>query len=270
MESPQAVKKQYTISAVSFTIRFLIPMFWGIAAFTFFVNSPAEIGNQFIGDNAMDDAGLYAMPVFLGQILPTGLLGLIVAAMIAAFMSTHDSYLLCWSSVLTQDVVAPIAKQVSDKDLTNANRITLTRVFIVLIGAFIWGWGLFYEGSDSIWNYMVITGSIYATGAIVVLFGGLYWKRASSTGALVALFAGATAILGLEPVRHFLIEGLGTLADLDTAYWKSTITSSMVGLFSLGLTTVLFIAVSLVFPDRVKGETNSEKTATNYEGSKDA
>jgi len=270
MESPKAVKKQYTISAISFTIRFLIPMFWGIAAFTFFVNSPSDIGNQFIGDNAMDDAGLYAMPVFLGQILPTGLLGLIVAAMIAAFMSTHDSYLLCWSSVLTQDVVAPIAKQVSDKDLTNANRITLTRVFIVLIGAFIWGWGLFYEGSDSIWNYMVITGSIYATGAIVVLFGGLYWKRASSTGALVALFAGSTAILGLEPVRHFLIEGLGTLAGLETTYWKSTITSSMVGLFSLGLTTILFIAVSLVFPDQVRGEANSEKTAINNEGSNDA
>ncbi len=250
MESPEAVRKQYTVSAISFTIRFLIPMFWGIAAYTFFANSSQEIASLFVGDHAINDAGLYAMPAFLGQVLPTGLLGLIVAAMIAAFMSTHDSYLLCWSSVLTQDVVAPIAQSVANQHLSNKSRITLTRIFIVLIGAFIWGWGLFYEGSDSIWNYMVITGSIYATGAIVVLVGGLYWKRASSAGAMVALLTGASAILGLEPVRHFLIENIGKSVELDVDYWKVSITSSVVGLFSLGLTTVLFIATSIIFPDK--------------------
>ncbi len=249
MESPQAVKKQYTISAISFTIRFLIPMFWGIAAFTYFTNSSPDIASMFIGEEAIKDAGLYAMPAFLGQVLPTGLLGLIVAAMIAAFMSTHDSYLLCWSSVLTQDVVAPVARACCQKDLSNQKRITLTRIFIVLIGAFIWGWGLFYEGSDKIWDYMVITGSIYATGAIVVLFGGLYWKSASRAGALSALIVGASAVLGLEPVRLLVIESIAALANLDADYWKLNITSSVVGLFSLGLTTVLFILVSLIFPD---------------------
>ena len=34
-------------------------------------------------------------------------IGLIGAGLLAAFMSTHDSYLLCWASVLTHDVVAP-------------------------------------------------------------------------------------------------------------------------------------------------------------------
>ena len=254
MESPQAVKKQYTISAISFTIRFLIPMFWGIAAYTYFANSSQEITKMFIGEEAIQDAGLYAMPAFMGQILPTGLLGLIVAAMIAAFMSTHDSYLLCWSSVLTQDVVAPIVRSVASQDLCNKKRITLTRIFIVLIGAFIWGWGLFYEGSDSIWNYMVITGSIYATGAIVVLVGGLYWERASSAGAMVALITGASALLGLEPVRNFLIENAGGAIGLDAVYWKANITSSLVGLFSLGLTTFLFVTISMLFPDPTTDE----------------
>ena len=53
---------------------------------------------------------LYAMPLFLGRILPAGVVGVITAGMVAAFMSTHDSYLLCWSSVITQDVVAPLAE----------------------------------------------------------------------------------------------------------------------------------------------------------------
>lgn len=246
MESPKAVKQQYTVSAISFTIRFLIPMFWGIAAYTFFTNSTPEIASLFIGEDAIPDAGLYAMPAFLSQVLPTGLLGLIVAAMIAAFMSTHDSYLLCWSSVLTQDVVAPL----SIGELSNQRRIFLTRVFIVLIGAFIWGWGLFYEGSDSIWDYMVITGSIYFTGAIVILVGGLYWKRASRAGAMAALLAGATAILGLEPVRHACIDVFAGFLTFDAPKMKQELTSSIVGLFSLGLTTSLFVIVSLCKPDR--------------------
>ena len=36
--------------------------------------------------------------------------------MIAAFMSTHDTFILCWSSVLTEDVVNPMkSKKMSDK-----------------------------------------------------------------------------------------------------------------------------------------------------------
>ena len=101
---------------------------------------------------------------------------------------------------------------------------------------------------------MVITGSIYATGAIVVLVGGLYWERASSAGAMVALITGASALLGLEPVRNFLIENAGGAIGLDTVYWKANITSSIVGLFSLGLTTFLFVTISMLFPDPTTGE----------------
>ncbi len=245
MESPAAVRKQLSISAVSFVMRFLIPMFWGIAAFTWFSRIHPELSGIFIGDSKIDDAGLYALPVFLSQILPTGILGLVVAAMIAAFMSTHDSYLLCWSSVLTQDVVAPLRK----KSLSNESRILLTRVFIVLIGAFIWGWGLFYKGSDRIWDYMVITGSIYFTGAFVVMVGGLYWKGASRSGAIAGLLAGASAVLGMEPIRVSLVEFVCSVTGQNTAQWLAAITSSVVGLCSLGLTAVLFVVVSLMTPD---------------------
>jgi SSS family solute:Na+ symporter len=133
--------------------------------------------------------------------------------MIAAFMSTHDSYLLCWSSVLVQDVIAPLSR----RPLTTERRVTITRVLIVVIGIYIWIWGLFYTGSDDIWDYMAITGAIYSTGAFAVLVGGLYWPRASSTGAFCALLAGCTAILGLQPVRQTLGRAL-----LAAAGWPAT------------------------------------------------
>ena len=135
------------------------------------------------------------MPIFLGRILPVGIIGIITAAMIAAFMSTHDSYLLCWSSVITQDIIVPLSR----RDLSNAVRIRLTRILIVLIGAYILYWGLVYKGKDDIWDYLVVTGAVYFTGAFALLIGGLYWKRASSTGAVLALLCGFFAIFGLDP-----------------------------------------------------------------------
>jgi len=253
MESPEAVKKQYVLSSVSFTIRFLIPMFWGIAAYTFVTQLHPEQTSLFLGDNAIDDAGLYAMPAFLGQLLPIGILGLITAAMIAAFMSTHDSYLLCWSSVITQDVVAPLRQT----PMSTAARIKLTRVCIVLIGIFIWAWGLFYEGSDRIWDYMIITGAIYFTGALVLLAGGLYWQQASRAGAMLGLIFGASAILGLEPIRISLINLGCFIFDANAIYWLEAITSSVVGLTSIGLTLIAFILGSLIWPDPKQYQTTN-------------
>jgi SSS family solute:Na+ symporter len=172
-------------------------------------------------------------------------LGIITAAMIAAFMSTHDSYLLCWSSVITQDVVAPLRQA----PMSTAARIKLTRICIVLIGIFIWAWGLFYNGSDRIWDYMIITGAIYFTGALVLLAGGLYWKQASRVGAMLGLIFGASAILGLEPIRISLVNLSCFLLNADAPYWLNAITSSVVGLISIALTLIAFITGSLIWPD---------------------
>ena len=45
------------------------------------------------------------------EMLPVGVLGLLTAAMLAAFMSTHDSYLLCWASVIARDILAPLSAE---------------------------------------------------------------------------------------------------------------------------------------------------------------
>ena len=243
MESPKVVKRQYMFTSVSYLIRFLIPYFWGIAAFVF-ITKDAAFNSLFfpagypppeslpVGVEAVDN--LYGMPFFLGKILPAGLIGLVTAGMLAAFMSTHDSYLLCWSASLTQDVVAPIARS-AGRPLSSKKKVALSRIFIVLIGGFVLYWGLFYKGSEDIWDYMAVTGAIYFTGAFALLLGGLYWKRASSTGAFVALIGGLGAIVGLTPVQDFLgIE----------------LSSAIVGLLSVIGTIVLMILGSLLFPDR--------------------
>jgi len=208
MESTTALKRQYTWSSISFAIRMIIPNLLGVCAFVFVMTKSPDLQAVFFPEEADVKAvdNLYAMPIFLGRIIPAGLIGLITAAMIAAFMSTHDGYLLCWSTVITQDIIAPLFKE----RLDNPTRIKITRVLIVLIGLYILYWGLIYTGEEDIWDYMAVTGAIYFTGAFSLLFGGLYWHRASSTGAVLALLVGITAVLGLGPVQkavHTFIPG---------------------------------------------------------------
>ena len=83
MESAKVVKRQYMFTSVSYLIRFLIPYFWGIAAFVF-ITKDAAFNSLFFpagypatdslpaGVEAVND--LYGMPFFLGKILPAGLI----------------------------------------------------------------------------------------------------------------------------------------------------------------------------------------------------
>jgi solute:Na+ symporter, SSS family len=180
-----------------------------------------------------------AMPLFLAKIIPSGLLGLVMAGMVAAFMSTHDSYLLCWSGVITQDVVAPLLK----KDLTNRQRILITRVAIVATGVMLLTWGLWYEVSSDLWQYMAVTGTVYLAGVFPVVVGGLYWSRSSSVGAYIALLGGLTGILGLDPCIRFLN---AQLLEIGSGI---TLGGNAMMLMTFAFSLLGFVVGSLLFPD---------------------
>jgi len=218
MKNSEIVKKQYLWSSISFLVRFMVPCFIGICAVVYY---------QDISD--MDTLTL--MPQYLATILPVGLLGLVTAGMLSAFMSTHDSYLLCWSTIITNDIIEPIyGKKISSK-----NKINISRFIILLLGIYILYWGLFYEGNDSIWSYLSITGAIYFSGAITVLISGLYWHKSSKLGAIGALLGGLSALFGLEPIRNYL---------------SIVLLPEQIGLLSLFFSATIMIFGSLLFPDR--------------------
>jgi len=253
-KSTGIVRRIYTLSSVGFLIRFLIPYFFGICALVFIANNPA-LKETFLSPEgrANSDLSLTAMPFYLSQILPAGFIGIICAGMLAAFMSTHDSYLLCWSSVLTQDVVAPWFK----RDLSSKTRLLLTRIFIVAIGLFILVWGLWYPLKQDLWDYMAISGAIYSIGGFALLAFGLYWKRASRVGAYLALLCGFLAILGLSAMQQLCAPVLNPIK----AWFKieGDISSAVIGLFVLCLAIVLMIVGSLLFPDKRLNRYHAER-----------
>lgn len=240
VKTPEIARKLYLCSTIPFLARRSLPVLWGIGAFAFFHSHPG-LNEQFqtaiaAGGDINTQA---AMPLFLAKIIPSGLLGLVTAGMVAAFMSTHDSYLLCWSGVITQDVVAPLMKN----GLTEKQRILTTRVAIVATGIMLLVWGLWYEVSSNLWQYMAVTGTVYLAGVFPVVIGGLYWSRSSSAGAYIALLGGLTGIMALVPCTEFLNK------QIARAGFDLVLRSEHVMLGSFAFSLLGFIVGSLLLPD---------------------
>jgi len=168
--------QMYRWSSLTWMGRAIVPMFWGCAALALFGVTH--------DDPALGTLG--AMPRMLAQVVPVGIIGILVAGMLAAFMSTHDSYLLAWSSVLTQDVIAPLCRG----ELSQKARLAITRFLIILIGIFLLVWGLWYKLPGTMWDYLATTGTMYLSGTLALMVCGMYWKRANVTGAYCAIALG--------------------------------------------------------------------------------
>ncbi|MFH1943466.1 MAG: sodium:solute symporter family protein, partial [bacterium] len=233
-KTPKTAKRLFLWSTISYMARRGIPMLWGVGAFIFISQTP-KLLSAFQGADALNSQ--YGMPIFMAKVLPSGLIGILAAGMLAAFMSTHDSYLLSWSSVITQDIIAPLKKNTfSDKA-----RLFTMRICIVAIGLFLLLWGLWFEAPVSLWNYMAVTGTIYLAGAFTVIVAGLYWKKASKTGAMIALLAGLLAILGIGPWTQG-----------DAVPWY--LTDKFIGVMTFVIAFLGMVLGSLLFPDKVRKE----------------
>jgi len=126
------------------------------------------------------------VPTALGQILPVGILGLFAAVMLAAAISTDDTYLHSWGSIFIQDVVLPFRK----KGFTPRQHMWLLRFSIFMVAAIVFTWSLWFKQVEYIWMYFSVTGAIFIGGGGAVLIGGLYWKRGSTAGAWGGMIVG--------------------------------------------------------------------------------
>jgi SSS family solute:Na+ symporter len=174
-----------------------------------------------------EELGLVAMPWMLAKVLPTGLLGLMMAGMLAASVSTYAGYFLGWASIISQDVVAPSL----GRTLSGPASLRLTRITIAALTAFIMVWGLVYEVPGPAYFYLQVTANLFMAPTLITVVAGLYWKRASSTGAMLAFLLGAAASLG------YLLPGVGlSVATAGNLSWALAAAGLGIG--------------SLLFPDR--------------------
>jgi len=183
-ENPEVGRKVFLYTGITLAGRYMIPMFWGVAALAMFGPSLQST---------------IAMPRLLATVVPSGLLGLMVAGMLAASMSTYSAYMLAWSSVATRDIIGPLRSG----ELDGRTTILLTRAITAGIGVFILVFGLWYEVPATTFQYTAITGAMYAAGAFGCVAAGLYWKKANVVGAYTALGLGAVAPIAFLVLDQF-------------------------------------------------------------------
>ena len=174
-----------------------------------------------------EDIGLVAMPWMLARTLPTGLLGLVLAGMLAASVSTYAGYFLGWSAILAQDVVGPLVPG----GLSDAARLRLTRLTVIALALFVLVWSLVYKVPGPAYFYLQVTANLFMAPTLLTVVAGLYWPRASAVGAVLAFLLGAGASLAyLVPNLHVGVAAAGNL--------------------SWGLALAGLVLGSLVFPSR--------------------
>lgn len=204
-ESPEVGRKVFLYTGITLAGRYMIPMFWGVAALALYGPSLNPTT---------------AMPRLLGAVVPSGFLGLMIAGMLAASMSTYSAYMLAWSSVATRDIIAPLSK----REFSEKTTILLSRIISTLIGIFILVFGLYYELPATAFQYIAITGAMYAAGAFGCVAFGLYWKRANIVGAYCSLLFGAVAPIGfliLEQMKGIIPQSLQFLIDVNVSGFLS-------------------------------------------------
>ncbi|RMH61068.1 MAG: sodium transporter [Bacteroidetes bacterium] len=173
----------------------------------------------------------YVFPTMMFDLLPVGLRGLVITALIAAIMSSVDSTLNAASTLVTMDFMKKLRPQADRKTLVWTGRVT-TFVFMVFAAA----WAPQIVKFPTIWQYLQEVLSYIAPPVVACFVVGIFWKRATGTGAFAGLAGGHLVGLGLFYLR--------SIQDLPAFQFQFLYISVVLFVVSV----ILIVAVSLITP----------------------
>jgi SSS family solute:Na+ symporter len=153
-----------------------------------------------------------AFATIVTGLLPAGLRGLVLAAALAAMMSTASGALIACSTVAQNDILR--------RGGVGANRIATLAlgVLVILIAIIV----------DDVVAALTVAYNLLVGGLLVAIIGGLLWKRGTRVGAMASMIAGAATVIACMLT-------FGLLAD-EPIY------------FGLLASLVVYVVVSLATP----------------------
>lgn len=166
------------------------------------------------------------------EMLPVGLLGLVLAGLISAILSSVDSTLNSSSTLVVMDFVQPYKKGLTDTDMAKYGR--LVTLVLTIIAAL---WAPQIANFKGLWDYLQQMFSIVVPPIVVIFLVGIFFKRGNGHGAFWTLILG-TAI----GVTLFVLE------QFDSWHVHYTIN---VGIL-IGLSTIVFLVISYLTPENAK------------------
>jgi SSS family solute:Na+ symporter len=127
----------------------------------------------------------FTYPTLLFELLPTGLLGLVVAGLLAAMMSSISATFNSASTLITMDFVNKLRPNMTSKQLVRSGQIS-TLVLVVLASL----WAPMIGKYGDLFRYLQDILGYIAPPVVSVFILGLFWKKANGTGSFVSLMVG--------------------------------------------------------------------------------
>ncbi|GAA1164537.1 sodium:solute symporter [Ornithinimicrobium humiphilum] len=185
-------------------------------------------------------------PTLVFDLLPVGLRGLILAAVIAAITSTVDSILNSASTIVTMDFVKTFRPDTSQRKLVFTGRVATVVALVVAIV-----WAPFIGQFDTLYEYLQSVLSFLVPPVVVVFLAGIAWKRISATAAF-------TTLVVMQP--------LGVVGFVVTQVLpeEPTIQFLYASGISLALSVLLIVVVSLVGPSPDEEKTDEFTWKNSY------
>ncbi|MFI8366017.1 sodium:solute symporter [Streptomyces sp. NPDC085466] len=156
--------------------------------------------------------------------LPMGVRGLVLAAALAAVMSTSSGALIACATVANNDIwsrlrgLTKASGQQDDHDEVKGNR-----VFILIMGI---GVILIAIALNDVVQALTVAYNLLVGGLLVPILGGLLWKRGTVQGALAAIAAGGLTVVALmaaygilanQPIYYGLLASLAAYVIVSLA-----------------------------------------------------
>jgi SSS family solute:Na+ symporter len=189
----------------------------------------------------------FAYPTLVLNLLPVGLVGLVMAALLAAVMGAMSSVFNSASTLVTLDFYKKLRPQASEAQLVNFGRIATGGM--VLLGLL---WVPFIHLlSAQLYIYLQSVQAYISPPIAVCFIFGILWTRVNGQGAISSLLTGF--VLGavrfvfevLDKTRHYESGFVRWLVDMNFLHYA---------IFMFVVCTAVLVGVSLMYPapDRKK------------------
>jgi SSS family solute:Na+ symporter len=200
-----------------------------------------------IGPNGTPTNGDIAFPTLILNLLPTGLVGLMIAALLAALMGGMASVFNSTSTLVTLDFYKKLKPDATEKQLVLIGRVA-TGV-MVLLGI---AWVPFISRiSGQLYIYLQSVQGYISPPIAACFILGILWTRLNAQGALSSLLTGFV----LGTVR-FLLELAypGGVGAPDSIHWLVSMNFLHYAIFMFAVCCLVLVGVSLMTPapDRKK------------------
>ncbi|WP_328677721.1 sodium:solute symporter [Streptomyces sp. NBC_00322] len=154
--------------------------------------------------------------------LPMGVRGLVLAAALAAVMSTSSGALIACATVANNDIWSRL-RGLASRGGGDHDEVKGNRVFILIMGVGVICTAI---ALNNVVEALTVAYNLLVGGLLVPILGGLLWKRGTVYGALASVIVGGVAVIGLmasygilanEPIYYGLLLSLAAYVIVSLA-----------------------------------------------------